>query len=84
MNLLNLFAMMPSQGGQGGGSSVVLTLLVIIVPLFFILIPLILMINSDRWSKKERGLWIIVVIFCGWLGLLTFLIANPRKDDDKE
>ncbi|MFC4698763.1 PLDc N-terminal domain-containing protein [Glaciecola siphonariae] len=45
------------------------------------LIPLIVILSSNRTSGGEKAAWILAVIFISWFAWIFYFLLAPLKDD---
>ena len=58
-----------------------LSLLVILGGLFFIwLLPIIVIVGSDRTSGGEKLAWVLAVVFVSWFAWIFYMLLAPIKN----
>ena len=47
------------------------------------LLPLVLLIKSDRTSGGQKVLWILIFLFISWFAWLAYILLVPKPMDIK-
>lgn len=46
------------------------------------LLPIILIVNSNKTSSKEKAAWILAILFISWFAWIFYLLLAPIKKTD--
>jgi hypothetical protein len=42
-------------------------------------VPVLLVASSRRAAPSDKPLWVLVTLLSSWLGVIAFLLANPKS-----
>ena len=60
----------------------VAVLVVFAAALFIWLLPIIIIIGSNRTSGGEKAAWVLAVIFVSWFAWVFYMLLAPIKNRD--
>lgn len=50
---------------------------------FIWLLPIIIIVGSDRTTGGEKAAWVLAVIFVSWFAWVFYWLLAPIKDQDR-
>ena len=62
-----------------GSSEIIIILIGLIFIVIMLLLPIFIVLKSNRSDKDNKTLWVLIALIFSWLGVIIFYITNPKK-----
>lgn len=62
-----------------GSPEIIIILLGLSFLVIMLLLPIFIVLKSNRSDKDNKTLWVLIALIFSWLGVIIFYITNPKK-----